>query len=477
MTRDETQMSNDIPNPNDRDVRHSTLDIPPTFDIRHSALPVNILLVDDERRNLDVLESVLQDPLYRLVRATSADEALKALITDDFAVLVLDIRMPGTSGIELAQLIKQRKKTQHLPIIFLTAYYQEDEHVMQGYSAGAVDYLSKPCNPAILRSKVALFVHLFRKTRALEAEIDERCQAERRIHELNERLAQQVSDLAAANSALEAFSYSVSHDLRAPLRQVAGFVGRVQMLNRDRTNPDALQQYLPLIQRSVTRMGRLIDDLLEFSRIGRAEMHYQNVNLRSLLDQTLVEQEAGSREPAAGNAENLEGRGEKGEAGRETEKGRTEDTSFPLPPPPSPLRLPVSGSPPHIRWTIGPLPEVHGDAAMLRQVFANLIDNAVKFAQARDPAVIEIGSLPAENEHVVFVRDNGVGFDPHYAHKLFGVFQRLHSTAEFDGTGIGLATVRRIIERHGGRTWAEGAPGQGATISFSLPRGDDHVDD
>ncbi len=382
--------------------------------------PVNILLVDDEKRNLDVLESVLQNPDYRLVRATSAEEALKALITSDFAVLVLDIRMPGTSGIELAQMIKQRKKTQHLPIIFLTAYYQEDEHVMQGYSAGAVDYLSKPCNPAILRSKVAVFVDLFLKNRALEAEISERRQGEQRIRELNDQLAQRVNDLAAANGELEAFSYSVSHDLRAPLRQVAGFVGRLQKLNPNGANPAAADQYLPLIQHAVTRMGRLIDDLLEFSRIGRAELHFQNVSLRMLLDQTLQAAQPDVAERA-------------------------------------------------IRWTIEPLPEVRGDAAMLRQVFVNLIDNAVKFAATRNPAEIEIGVRPADNEHVVFVRDNGVGFDPQYAHKLFGVFQRLHSTADFDGTGIGLATVRRIIERHGGRTWAEGALDRGATISFSLP--------
>ena len=382
--------------------------------------PVNILLVDDEKRNLDVLEAVLQDPDYRLVRATSAEEALKALISSDFAVLVLDIRMPGTSGIELAQMIKQRKKTQHLPIIFLTAYYQEDEHVMQGYSAGAVDYLSKPCNPAILRSKVAVFVDLFLKNRALEAEIAERRQGEQRIRELNEQLAQRVGDLAAANAELEAFSYSVSHDLRAPLRQVAGFVGRMQKLNQNGADPCAADQYLPLIQRSVTRMGRLIDDLLEFSRIGRAELHFQIVSLRMLLEQTLQAAEPDVAERA-------------------------------------------------IHWTIEPLPEVRGDPAMLRQVFANLIENAVKFARTRNPAEIEIGVRPADNEHVVFVRDNGVGFDPQYAHKLFGVFQRLHSATDFDGTGIGLATVRRIIERHGGRTWAEGAPDLGATISFSLP--------
>ncbi|MGA2258018.1 MAG: response regulator, partial [Thermoguttaceae bacterium] len=135
--------------------------------------PVNILLVDDEPRNLDVLETMLQQADYRLVRAGNADEALNAIITTDFAVILLDIRMPGTTGLELAQMIKQRKKTQHIPIIFLTAYNREDEHVLQGYSAGAVDYLSKPCNSAILRSKVAVFVDLFRTSRALEAEIAE----------------------------------------------------------------------------------------------------------------------------------------------------------------------------------------------------------------------------------------------------------------------------------------------------------------
>ena len=210
---------------------------------------------------------------------------------------------------------------------------------------------------------------------------------------------------------MEAFSYSVSHDLRAPLRQVAGFVGRMQKLDREGADANAAEQYLPLIQNSVTRMGRLIDDLLEFSRIGRTELHYQDVSLHSLLDQTLQV----AQSEAAGHA---------------------------------------------IEWRIESLPEVRGDPSMLRQVFANLIDNAMKFARPRDPAEIEIGSLPAEKEHVVFVRDNGVGFDPRYAHKLFGVFQRLHSAAEFDGTGIGLATVRRIIERHGGRTWAESTLGR-----------------
>ena len=383
--------------------------------------PVNILLVDDEPRNLDVLESVLQTADYRLVRAISADEALKALISDDFAVIVLDIRMPGTSGLELAQMIKQRKKTQHIPIIFLTAYYQEDEHVMQGYSAGRrglPEQALQPGHPAVQSRGFCRPV----LQEPSPGGGDRRAPPGRAADPRAQRSARRrVNELAAANSELEAFSYSVSHDLRAPLRQVAGFVGRVQKLNREGFDPEAADQYLPLIQNSVTRMGRLIDDLLEFSRIGRTELHYQNVNLHSLLEQTL---QAAQSEVA----------------GRE------------------------------IQWKIESLPEVRGDAAMLRQVFANLIDNAVKFARPRDPAQIEIGSLPAEEEHVVFVRDNGVGFDSRYAHKLFGVFQRLHSTVEFDGTGIGLATVRRIIERHGGRTWAESVLDRGATFCFSLPR-------
>jgi two-component system, sensor histidine kinase and response regulator len=382
--------------------------------------PVNILLVDDEARNLDVLESILESPDYRLVRAQSADEALRALVSENFALLVLDVRMPDMSGLELAQLIKQRKKTQHLPIIFLTAYYQEDEHVMQGYGAGAADYLSKPINPAILRSKVAAFVDLFRKSRALEAEIEVRRAAEQRVRELNDQLALRVSELASANAELEAFSYSVSHDLRAPLRQVTGFVRLLKKAEGDQLEPQT-DQYIGLIQDSVTRMGRLIDDLLDFSRVGRLKMSQQPVSLRPLLDEALLMLQPGT-----------EGR--------------------------------------RIEWQIDPLPEVHGDAALLRQVWTNLLDNALKFTRPRPCARIGVGARSEPAEHVLFVRDNGVGFDPQFADKLFGVFQRLHSRGEFEGTGIGLASVRRIISRHGGRAWAESAVDQGTTIYFSLPK-------
>ena len=382
--------------------------------------PVNILLVDDEARNLDVLESILESPDYRLVRAQNADEALRALVMDTFALLVLDVRMPDMSGLELAQLIKQRKKTQHVPIIFLTAYYQEDDHVMQGYVAGAVDYLSKPVNPPILRSKVAVFVDLFRKSRALEAEIEVRRAAEQQVRELNEQLALRVNELAAANSELEAFSYSVSHDLRTPLRQMNG-VARLLLTAAADQMPPEIGQYAALIQNSVTRMGRLIDDMLDFSRVGRIEMKQQSVHLRSLVDEALLLLKPG-----------IEGR--------------------------------------LIEWQIDPLPEVRGDAAMLRQVWINLLDNALKFTRPRPNARITIGASAEGAEYILFVRDNGVGFDPRFADKLFGVFQRLHGHGEFEGTGVGLASVRRIIARHGGRAWAESAVDQGTTIYFSLPK-------
>lgn len=226
--------------------------------------------------------------------------------------------------------------------------------------------------------------------------------------------------LEAANKELEAFSYSVSHDLRAPLRHIDGYaslLAKAAALSLD----DKCKRYLQTISESATRMGQLIDDLLVFSRMGRQEMLHGTVNLNQLIASVLHDLQHDLQD-------------------------RT------------------------ISWTIAQLPDVTGDAAMLRQVFSNLVGNAVKFTGTRSQAMIEIGSRQAsQDETVVFVRDNGVGFDMRYANKLFGVFQRLHRADEFDGTGIGLANVRRIIHRHGGRTWAEGALGEGATFYVSLP--------
>jgi light-regulated signal transduction histidine kinase (bacteriophytochrome) len=256
-------------------------------------------------------------------------------------------------------------------------------------------------------------------------EINQRKNLEDEVLRLNSELEQQVAkrtgQLEAANVELEAFSYSVSHDLRAPLRHVLGFVELLQK-EAGATLSEKSLRLLQTISGSAKRMGKLIDDLLAFSRIGRAELQKTDVNLDELLRETL------------------------GDFLPETKARK-------------------------IEWLIHPLPPVRADRASLRLVLVNLISNAVKFTGGRAEAKIEIGRAPGgEDETVVFIHDNGAGFDPAYAGKLFGVFQRLHTQDEFEGTGIGLANVQRIVHKHGGRTWAEGKEDGGATFYFSIPK-------
>jgi PAS domain S-box-containing protein len=252
-------------------------------------------------------------------------------------------------------------------------------------------------------------------------DITERRRREEEVQGLNQELAKRSAELESINKELEAFAYSISHDLRAPLRHIASYT---ELLKKKVSSAidEKSSHYIAMVLDSARRMGNLIDDLLSFSRIGRAEAQNTRFNLAQLVKEALTEV-------------------------RQDTEGRS------------------------IAWKIGALPEFYGDRSMLRLVMVNLLSNAVKFTRTREQAEIEVGCANgSEDDLVVFVRDNGVGFDMKYVNKLFGVFQRLHDANAFEGTGIGLATVQRVIHRHGGKVWAEGMVGSGATFYFSAPR-------
>jgi signal transduction histidine kinase len=258
----------------------------------------------------------------------------------------------------------------------------------------------------------------------LQVEVEQRRHREGEIRKLNQELGKRAAELEASNRELESFAYSVSHDLRAPLRHMVGYS---ELLQRQASSllDEKSQRFIRTILDSAKRMGNLIDDLLAFSRIGRAETRETEVDLEQLVKEVVAEigQDMKSRD---------------------------------------------------IAWKIGALPVCYGDRSMLKLVVVNLVSNAAKFTRMRRPAEIEIGCVGCNKEQVeVFVRDNGAGFDMQYVNKLFGVFQRLHLPEQFEGTGIGLATVQRIIHRHGGKVRGEGAVDQGATFYFSLPKAQD----
>ena len=406
-----------------------------------STIPVNILIVDDEPRNLAALESILDEPAYRLVRATSGEEALLALMADEFAVLILDVRMPGMSGFEVAQLVKERKKTARIPIIFLTAYYNEDQHILEGYVSGAVDYLHKPVNPAVLRSKVAVFAELHRKGRALEAanklllnEVAERRNAEEMLGELNRTLDKRVRErtselqesegrLREANRRKDEFLATLAHELRNPLAPVRN---AVELLKRQSAEAERVAWATQLIDRQVTQFSRLIDDLMDVSRIsqGRIELQREVVTLGDVLSDAV-----------------------------ETVRPHIESAHHELA-----VLLPDQQL------------AVNADRTRLAQAFTNLLHNATKYT---DPGGrIEVGVLVEKGDAIVTIRDTGIGIPSDRLESVFEMFSQVESAISRSrgGLGIGLSLTQRLVQMHGGsvKAYSEGL-GKGSRFHVQLP--------
>ena len=381
---------------------------------------VNILLVDDQPANLVALEAMLEDLKQNLVLASSGREALRKLMTEDFAVILLDVKMPEMDGFETATLIRQRDKSRDTPIIFLTAADRNQTLAVRGYAVGAVDYLVKPIVPEFVRSKVSVFVELAKKSAELKRQAERLRLSEQEARDLADTRAELVRDLEHKNRELEAFSYAVSHDLKAPLRRIESF--SKALLETQGTNLDATgKHFLGRVREASEHMSQLIEDVLHLSRVTRADLTTREVDLSGLVSLLLARVQ-------------------------ETEPDRK------------------------LEAKVRPGVIVNGDGQLLRIALQNLLDNAWKFTREQSLATIEFGLNHLNGEPVYFVRDNGAGFDMAYVNRLFGPFQRLHRERDFPGTGIGLATVQRIIHRHGGRVWGEGAVGEGATFHFTLGR-------
>jgi len=413
---------------------------------------VNILIAEDHATNRKLLKAQLEAEGHTVVETCDGAEALDALKRGGIDLLISDILMPNVDGFRLCHEIRSLERTAHLPIILYTSTYNSPADREVAETVGADLYLSKPAPRTALveaigrataprthtveplaekdetyvlkRYSAALVRKLEDKNAELEVALEEVKRSHAAILDLNADLEASVErrtrQLADANRELEAFSITVSHDLRAPLRRIDGFA-HVLDSHRDGPMNESGRAALGVILKSVREMGELIKDLLAFSRTNRAELRRQNVDLNTIVDDVLDSM-----------APELQGR--------------------------------------NIRWQRQPLPLVDGDPSLLRQVFVNVLGNAIKYTRPRDPAEIHVGFDDGEAGSVVLkVGDNGVGFDSEYSEKLFGVFQRFHHDDEFEGTGIGLAIVQRVIERHGGRIWAESAPGEGATFYFTLP--------
>jgi two-component system, sensor histidine kinase and response regulator len=379
----------------------------------------NILIVDDHPENLLALEAMLEDLGQNLVKATSPEAALLRVLDMEFAVILLDVQMPTLDGFEVASIIRERDRSRNVPIIFLTAIHRLEENIFRGYEVGAVDYLFKPLVPEILRAKVGMFVKMWQQTWEIRQQAEHLDRAnlekERQLRELK-RLNR---ELEALKRELESVSYSVTHDLHDPLQRINGYATTLLEGHFDKLDAEG-QDYLQLISGMCNHITHLINDILELSHVTRVRLESKIVNLSVIATQI-------------------------------AEQYRTD----------APQR--------DVKFNISGGLYINGDQHLLTILIENLIGNAWKFTQHRKAALIEVGAIADEDDHLIyFVRDNGIGFDMRFAYKLFGAFQRLHSEFEFEGNGVGLAISQRIVQRHGGKIWAEAKRDQGAAFYFTL---------
>ena len=392
-------------------------------------------LLSGEESFLDPYQTAIQtiEPTLQSLRQLTAGELSHQQRLDDLDVLVplrlalgkksIDFRRANQAeSADLESLAVEGNVVMDRIRVLFQAMADEENKLLQRRLIAA-QASSARASVTILGGTLMTALFFFTAAFFINHDLRLRMRAENEIHRLNteleERVLQRTAQLEAANSELEAFSYSVSHDLRAPLRSVNGYVSMLEEDCADQLDAEG-NRLLGVISSEAKRMGRLIDDLLSFSRLGRQKVERMSIDMTRLV---------------RGEFEYLT---------------RAEPASAP-------------------RLELETLPAVSGDLAMLRQVFSNLLSNAIKFSRTRRNPLVQVGSSHSNGEITFHVKDNGVGFDERYRDKLFGVFQRLHSQSEFEGTGVGLALVQRIIHRHGGKVWAESKLNKGATFSFTLP--------
>lgn len=405
-----------------------------------------ILLVDDREDNLFSMETILESDGYKFVKASSGRQALKILLIEfDFALILMDVQMPNLNGFETAALIYEREKLRHIPIIFITANTYGEENIFKGYRTGAVDYIYKPINPGLLRAKVGVFIDLYKKNQQLllqeerlkainknlQNEINERKASEERIIELNKELINNVDRLEKANKELDRFAFMASHDLQEPLRKILTFSDRLNIKHRDQLDADA-RSNIDRIQKAAERMQALIKDILTFSKLSIEKDLFVETDIKKVVHDVLEELQNVIEEKAA-------------------------------------------------RVSVSLLPSLYVNPGLIKPLFFNLIGNALKYSKKDEPPKIEIYCETNKGEQQllgmdkpvkycrIYVKDNGIGFDQQYAGQIFEMFQRLHSQTDYEGTGIGLALCKQIVEKHKGYINALSSTDEGATFIISLP--------